>query len=332
MKLSELGEFAFIDRFAPRFMQNLGADILGIGDDCAVLPIGDQKVVLVTTDMLIEDSHFLKSKIPPADLGYKSLAVNLSDIAAMGGNPRYAFLSLGIPPETEVEWMDNFFSGIQSLCGEANVLLLGGDTTRSGKHLIINIALVGEAIKKCVKFRSTAREGDIICVTGNLGDSGCGLRLILEEKPGGPTEALLIKRHYRPRAHLEEGAWLGTQSGVHAMIDVSDGIDSDMRRIMERSACGVEIDLRTLPISDEVKKVCTRYHWDFVKLAATGGEDYCLACTADPQEFPEIARGFREKFGRELCQIGKIKSGNQFEYFDRGRRVLLLGHGFDHFI
>jgi thiamine-monophosphate kinase len=332
MKLSELGEFAFIGRFAPEFMQDLGVDILGIGDDCAVLPIDDQKVMLITTDMLIEDSHFLLGKIPPADLGYKSLAVNLSDIAAMGGNPRYAFLSLGLPHNTEVEWMDDFFSGLHDLCRETNVLLLGGDTTRSGKHLIINIALIGEALKDRVKYRSTAREGDIICVTGYLGDSGCGLRLVLESKPTGNTENLLIKRHYRPRAHLEEGSWLGAQPGIHGMMDVSDGIDSDLKRIMEKSECGVEIDLQLLPTSREFKKVCARYQWDCAELAATGGEDYCLLCTTDPQSFPGINRGFKEKFGRELYRIGKIKSGNQFEYLDQGRRIRLSGHGFDHFI
>ncbi len=120
MKLSELGEFAFIDHFSPFFTKNLSKGVLGIGDDCAVIPLADERVLLVTTDMLIEESHFLRDRIPPDDLGYKSLAVNLSDIAAMGGVPKYAFLSLGLPMEIEVEWMDQFFAGMQTaLSGNA---------------------------------------------------------------------------------------------------------------------------------------------------------------------------------------------------------------------
>ena len=331
MKISELGEFAFIDHFSPAFTRNLENGVLGIGDDCAVLPLDDRRVMLITTDMLIEDSHFLRHAIPPIDLGYKSLAVNLSDIAAMGGIPTYAFLSLGIPKDVEVEWMDLFFAGMNDLCNEANVQLLGGDTTRSGKHLIINIGVVGEAMIERVKYRSAALPGDIICVTGELGDSGGGLRLILENIALGKVEDILVKRHHRPRAHLAEGQWLGAQKGVHAMMDVSDGIDSDLHRIMERSLCGAHVDLNRLPCSRELQQVCVKYKWDMYELAATGGEDYCLLCTIDPQAGENIMRGFKEKFERDLFPVGKIISENTLNYYNKDILVRFTRHGFDHF-
>jgi len=331
MKLSEIGEFAFIDHFSPAFIKNLKKGVHGIGDDCAVLPLDEHKVTLITTDMLIEDSHFLRNRIPPVDLGYKSLAVNLSDIAGMGGMPRYAFLSLGIPGDIEVEWMDLFFSGLYDLCKETNVQLLGGDTTRSGKHLVINIGIIGEALKKHVKYRSTAKTGDVVCVTGELGDSGAGLRLILENQVTGEKEKMLIDRHNRPRAHLQEGVWLGKHDHVHAMMDVSDGIDSDLERIMEKSSCGIRVDLKRLPCSGALQDVCELKNWDMYEIAATGGEDYCLVCSVDPEIYPSINRAFREKFGRELFRIGEIIPGDKLVYFAGKEQVTLTKHGFDHF-
>ncbi len=235
MKLSAIGEFGFIHRISPPFLKNLPNAVVGIGDDCAVLPWKENESLLVTTDMLIEDIHFIRSKISPRDLGYKSLAVNLSDIAAMGGTPESAYLSLGIPKYFDVEWMDDFYTGLHELAESERVHLLGGDTTKSPTHLVINITVLGKANPRLIKYRSTAKQDDIICVTDFLGDSGGGLKCLLENKLFGDDVMYLIQRHHRPRAHIAEGIWLAMQEGVHAMMDVSDGIDSDLHRIMERS-------------------------------------------------------------------------------------------------
>ena len=331
MKLSDIGEFAFIDHFASMFSGGLQQGILGIGDDCAVLPLGDQKVGLVTTDMLIEDSHFLRNHIPPEDLGYKSLAVNLSDIAAMGGKPLYAFLSLGLPADVEVSWMDMFFTGMHDLCRETGVQLLGGDTTKSPNNLIVNLLVIGEAAAEAVKFRSSAKTGDLICVTDNLGDSGAGLRLILENKIITAEEDILVNRHYRPRAHLEEGLLLAGFPGVHAMMDVSDGIDSDLHRIMEKSGCGARVAIRQLPCSESLREACDQHRWDMHELAATGGEDYCLLCTVDPKAYPSISGAFSSAFRRELTVIGEITARRGLHYYDGKKKIKLTGHGFDHF-
>ncbi|MGB9893707.1 MAG: thiamine-phosphate kinase, partial [Candidatus Saccharicenans sp.] len=162
-------------------------------------------------------------------------AVNLSDIAAMGGRPLWAFLSLAIPSETEIFWLDEFFRGWKKLSSKTGVELLGGDTTRSLNNLVINVVILGEAEEKQIKYRSGARPGDLIAVTGNLGDSEGGLRLVLankENKTLSPEEKYLVRRHYLPRPHLEEGRFLASRPEVTAMMDISDGIDSDLRRIM----------------------------------------------------------------------------------------------------
>lgn len=333
--IKDLGEFGFIARFSPAFLRKLPAGVLGIGDDCAMLPWKGNRKLLVTTDLLIDRVHFLREKVWPADLGYKSLAVNLSDIAAMGGRPRWAFLSLAIPPDTEISWLDEFFRGWQQLERKTGVRLLGGDTTRSKNGLIINVAVLGEAEGKFLKLRSGARPGDVVAVTGNLGDAEGGLRLILEKSEKArlhPEEKFLIRRHYRPRPHLEEGAFLARQPEVHAMMDVSDGIDSDLRRIIERSGCGVDVYLENLPVSLALKECCRRFGWNLEEVAAAGGEDYCLLLTAAFDDFPALAEKFYRRFRQPLTAIGRVTvKKNHLRYFRNQAPVILGKSGFDHF-
>jgi thiamine-monophosphate kinase len=332
MKLSDIGEFGLIRRFSPAFLKKLPAGVTGIGDDCAVLPWTKSRILLVTTDLLVEDIHFIRARIAARDLGHKSLAVNLSDIAAMGGTPRSAFLSIGLPRNMDVSWLDEFFRGFASLAGMAKVRLLGGDTTGSPGPLVINVALLGEARRDRVKYRSGAENGDIICVTGNLGDSGGGLRVLLEERPLRRDERYLVRCHNRPNAHLAEGAWLAARDAVTAMMDVSDGIDSDLRRIMERSRCGAAVDLDRLPLSLPLVSAARKYGWNPLEIAASGGEDYCLLATVRAGRFANVSSAFARKFGRPLFRIGTIagqKAGLIYKL--NGRAVVLKRHGFDHF-
>ncbi|MCR4410162.1 MAG: thiamine-phosphate kinase [Candidatus Saccharicenans sp.] len=335
LRIEDLGEFGFIARFSRHFLKKLPPGVLGIGDDCAVIPWKGRKKLLVTTDLLIDGVHFLKDRISALDLGYKSLAVNLSDIAAMGGNPRWAFLSIAIPAETEIAWLDEFFRGWRQLARRTGVDLLGGDTTKSRGGLVLNVVILGEADGKHLRYRSSARPGDIVAVTGNLGDSEGGLRLILKGEEKGrikPEEKYLIRRHYRPRPHLEEGRFLAGQPEVRAMMDVSDGIDSDLRRIMERSDCGVRVFLEQLPISPALKKCASRYHWNLDEVAVAGGEDYCLLLTVAPEKFTGLAEKFFRRFGRPLPAIGQIAGEkNRLRYFRDGHQVELKKSGYDHF-
>lgn len=335
LKIADLGEFGFISWFSPAFTKNLPPQLTGIGDDCAVIPWRGTKRLLVTTDLLIDGVHFLKDKILPADLGYKSLAVNLSDIAAMGGTPRWAFLSAAIPPETEMTWLKAFFSGWRHLSSRTEVYLLGGDTTRSHNNLVINVVVLGEAQEKFIKYRSGARPGDLVAVTGNLGDSEGGLRLILQNSRKHQLtsrEKYLIRRHYLPRPQLEEGQFLAHQPEVRAMMDISDGIDSDLRRIMESSGCGVKINLENLPVSPALRHCCRKYGWNLEEVAAAGGEDYCLLLTVNPKNFSTLAARFYRRFGRRLRAIGTITANRgKLVYLKENRPVKLKKTGYDHF-
>jgi len=332
MKISSIGEFGFINRIAPPFLQDLPEDVAGIGDDCAVIPWRENESLLITTDMLIENIHFIRKKISPFDLGYKSLAVNLSDIAAMGGTPESAFLSLGIPDNIDIEWLDEFYAGLNELAKQEQVYLLGGDTTKSPAHLVINITVTGKAESQFIKYRSTAKRGDIICTTGLTGDSGGGLKSLIEDKPLNDEVIYLIRQHNRPRAHISEGVWLSRQAGVNAMMDISDGIDSDLRRIMERSHCGAEINIDNLPISQQLRTASDRFNWNADEIAITGGEDYCLLVTVNPEQYNIISKKFEEDFNRKLQGIGFITNDEtELRYFKNGKLIVIQGHGFDHF-
>lgn len=306
MNISELGEFGLIDRFSKQFISGLDPNVVGIGDDCAVIPQESKHSHLVTTDMLVEDIHFLKKAISPMDLGHKSLAVNLSDIAAMGGKPLYAFLSLGLPSTMTTSWVDSFFSGFGALAGEYGVKLLGGDTTRSPGPIIVNVAIVGEIQNDRVKLRSSAQTGDVICVTNYLGDSGAGLRAILENQTLEADIQHLITQHHKPSPHVKQGQWLTERREVNAMIDISDGVNSDIKRIMEKSSCGSIIHLDHLPISPTLYKVSTKTGWELYELAASGGEDYCLLLTVDSQSYEHLAQDYKKEFRTPLYQIGEI--------------------------
>lgn len=332
MKLSDIGEFGLINHFSPPFTKNLPGNYLGIGDDCAVIPWDNDHSLLITTDMLIEDIHFLRSRISPQDLGYKSLAVNLSDIAAMGGTPDSAYLSVAIPKDIEVEWLNGFFEGLYGLGRAENTFLLGGDTTRSPGPFTINIVVLGRMKTADIKYRSAARAGDEICVTGWLGNSGGGLTVLQENRDQDEDASFLLREHHRPRAHVKEGQWLAAQKGVHAMMDVSDGIDSDLRRIMERSRCGASINLEKLPLSPQLLRTSEKYHWDVYELAASGGEDYCLLVTVEPDHVTNISADFQKQFDRPLYAIGSIiDQAAKLVYSLKGKELALGKHGFDHF-
>jgi len=331
MNLGELGEFGLIRRIAPHF-QTPGRGVLGIGDDCAVLPQEGDRFTLVTTDLLIENIHFLRDRISPEDLGHKALAVNLSDIAAMGGRPTGAFLSIGLPNSMEISWLDGFFEGIKKLGDATGCPLLGGDTTKSRETVIINFAVLGEGLKDKIKYRSSACAGDIIAVTGELGDSSTGLKLLLEQHSlNDPNRSHLVKAHHRPTAHLREGHWLAGHEEVHAMMDVSDGIGSDLGHIMKQSCVGATVDLDTLPISTSMKIVCSDLGWPTHELALTGGEDYCLLCTVDPKAFHPLGSAFERELGRPLTAIGTIENGDSLKYERKGGLVELKRSGFNHF-
>jgi thiamine-monophosphate kinase len=333
MNLKEIGEFGFIKKISQGCLIRPDNIIKGIGDDAAAFITEPGYLTLITTDLLVERIHFLREAISGFDLGYKSLAVNLSDIAAMGGAAREAFVSIAIPEDCELVYLEQIYSGIKKLAARFEVNVLGGDTTGSRIDLIINIIVQGIVPKQELLCRDAARSGDIIFSTGFLGDSRAGLHLILN-KIAADTAALksLLRTHLVPEPHLREGRFLARQRGVHAAIDTSDGLSSDLGHIVEESRVGARLFADKIPVSRELKQLCTRFDFDPIDYALAGGEDYTLLCTAAPECADKIADAFAKEFKRPLFKIGEITAENQLTliYPDAETKSITLT-GWDHF-
>lgn len=299
--------------------------VIGIGDDCAIIP-SNGKYELITTDALVEGIHFLKETISPEKLGFKSITVNVSDIAAKGGIPEYAFLTLSLPKMVEDIWIKNFILGVKSACERYSLQLVGGDTVGSKNSIFISITLTGSAKK--VKLRNEAKFGDVICVTNFLGDSLAGLKVL--ELGLGPRYEKLVEAYSAPNVYPEQGQWLAKQASVHAMMDVSDGLDSDLRKLTAASHSGAIIDIGKLPLSSSLLKAAKAINWHSPSIAVTGGEDYCLLCTVEEKQFSKLQRAFQRKFSSPLYPIGHI-TDKKISYEENGIPAVLNIKSYRHF-
>jgi thiamine-monophosphate kinase len=333
VKLRDLGEFAFIDRITPGCQVGaLDHVVRGIGDDAAVVDAPSGPLV-ITTDMLIERVHFIRNTISFRQLGYKSLAVNLSDIAAMGATPLDAFLSIAVPDSVSVEELDELYAGMKELAADSRVNLLGGDTTGSKDDLCINVVVTGTAPAREILYRSGARVGDRIVVTGTLGDSAGGLQLLLGRATAdGEVAARLLEAHYLPQLYLREARVLAASGAAGAAIDLSDGLASDLGHVCRRSGVGAVVEVEALPLSSELLAMCGDNAIDPVPLALGGGEDYRLMATVDPERLDELRTAVAEATGRELFDIGRIVAGDSIGLRGADGTVTRLEPaGWDHF-
>lgn len=327
MNLSDLGELGFIKRYLTQFQKRTKEVIVGIGDDCSVHSFNNKSYLLFTTDSLVEEIHFIKDKISSQDLGYKSLAVNLSDIAAKGGEAKCVWLTLCLPKDISTKWMDGYFQGFKELIDEYDLVLAGGDTNSSHKDIMITVAVEGVVDIPKIKLRKGAVPGDIVCTTGYLGESGLGLYLLLN----GIKDEAMIKKHTRPKPHLKEGHFLANFQAVSSMMDVSDGISRDLVNLQTSSLVGFEIDLSNLPMTEEFIRICKSNRLDPIKLAASSGEDYCLLLTIKESEYETVNALFNKKFGSPLWRIGKVVKEQKISYFLHGKPYEIK-HGYDHFL
>jgi len=319
------GEFDLIARYFNRYRTARQDVQLGIGDDCALLTVSEKQLLAVSTDTLVEGIHFLKT-ISPKDLGYKALAVNLSDLAAMGADPAWVSLALTLP-EVNTDWLEAFSDSLFEQLDYYGMQLIGGDTTRGPLSMTLTIQgliPLGRALT-----RSGAKVGDWIFVTGTLGDSAAGLAILLDklQVEDSADREWLLQRHLRPQPRVLQGQ--GLRDLASSAIDISDGLVSDLKHVLKASDCGARIDLDQLPYSETLLR-----HVDAeqaLKWALAGGEDYELCFTV-----PEINRGALEialsHYGVGFTCIGQIAPSSEGIKFIRSGEVVTLDlQGFDHF-
>lgn len=329
MKVSNIGEFGLIERLRHLLSEPDPRVIVGIGDDVAVLEGPGEMLLLATCDIQVEGVHFLRSLITPYELGRKAMAINLSDIASMGGLPDFALVSLAFPPDTELEFIDELYRGLKEEAAEAGVKIVGGNMARLPERFAVDVFLMGRVEKDLFLTRRGARPGDLLMVTGTLGDSAAGLALLLkgirEEK-----FAPLYKAHFTPRARLREGRVLATGKIASSAIDVSDGLARDLGHLCDESGVGALVRLNDIPISDELKEAAAILGEDPFKLAIAGGEDYQLLFTVPPDKAHEACRAL---YPTPVTEIGVILEPQEgrFILMPDGSKRPLEPEGWNHF-
>jgi thiamine-monophosphate kinase len=324
MKVSELGEFGLIDLLTEMVGGAKNERLLiGIGDDAAAWK-GDTSIQLASVDSFIEGVHFPPGIAPWKELGWKALAANLSDIAAMGGLPRYALVSLAMPEDTEVDDVKNLYSGMLELAKEHGVTIIGGDISRA-PTIAITIAILGSSQKKQVLSRSTARPGEFIAVTGELGAAAAGLEMLQQNLKFGPQASARFKQAFlHPTPRIAEGQLLAEQ-GVKTAIDISDGLIADLGQIGKASQVGARIEAERLPVEPMVK---ANFGKRALELALSGGEDYELLFTAEAKVIDKV----KQAASCPITVIGEIVAGKGVTVVDRQGNSIDVGKaGWEHF-
>lgn len=308
---------------------------VGIGDDVAVLNLGDAKHIAITTDALVEGVHFEQAYATPYDLGWKALAVNLSDIAAMFAKPVAAFVTLALPSRTALNWVKQFYRGMIELAARFEVAILGGDTSSSECGIFISVSLVGWCKGK-FPMRSNAKPGNLVIVTGTLGDSAIGLlalqRLGRKTVMRSKTLRWLAWRHLRPTPRVNEGLAVLSTGLCECAIDLSDGLVSDLGKVAEMSNVRICLSLESLPISQQAVNASKHLGCSPVEMALYGGEDYELAIIAPAESAHQICDAVESSCGVKCSIVGFAEAGEPgvYKVDERGKTVKLTG-GYEHF-
>lgn len=310
MKLSDIGgEFGFIDHIRATFA-GARADglVLPLGDDAAVLDVPADRQVVVTTDGLIEGIHFRRDWSDPYSIGWKSAAVNLSDIAAMGADPTFAFVSLALPRDETVEWLERLYDGFCDCLNRYGARLAGGDTNSSAASgLVISVTQLGTVPRGQALTRAGAKVGDVLLVTGTLGDSAAGLGLLMQ-CGGGQAEKVnkdVVQAHRRPQPRVVAARAVRETGYVHAAMDISDGLAGDLPKLCAASGVGARIDAAALPLSEALKSAAIELDQSPWDLALDGGE-CCELLLAVPPDKVEAVRAAVAATGTLLTSVGEV--------------------------
>lgn len=326
--VSHIGEFGLINYIkknntVAKKQHNV---FLDIGDDCFVFKSLNNSKYVVTTDILIEDTHFKKEFASAKQIANKAVEVNVSDIASMGtAVPLYLFVSIGIPKDTKEQYIKDLFKGIKETCDKYNIHISGGDTV-SSKLLTISITLIG-ITKKQVITRNGAKEGDLIYVTNSFGESGAGLDILLNKKKGvTKQEKNLIQKHLCPKARIELANKICNKIKVTAMTDSSDGLNKSLELLTTDNNKGAEISLEQIPLSKDLVQYTNNNFDKKYNYALFGGEDFELVFTISPKEKQKL-----EKLSKEVFYIGKVTKSKKVEYFENGKKRSFKNNEYKHF-
>jgi thiamine-monophosphate kinase len=337
MKIKNIGgEFALISRLTKKV--NNPNIIKGVGDDCAVLKYTKNKYLLITTDMMVEGSHFNTKWQTPFQIGMKLMEINVSDIVSMGGEPKYAVISISLKKNTSIKFIDDFYKGLYKSAKKHNVAVIGGDTV-SGKEYVFNLALIGEVEKNMLRLRSGAKVGDLICVTGKLGGSTAGLRL-LEKGIVGESLASAHRRtpdHKRQLQGLPLRDYLEPKSKTakigqiiakyaSAMIDVSDGLGSEVKHICQQSKVGAKIDYNKIPLAKTTIESAKKTNLSAHDFALYGGEDFEIAFTVSKKRINKLKKEFKN-----FTIIGEVLNKKEGIYILKNDEKEKVKSGYDHF-
>lgn len=335
VSIVHFGEFSLIDRISkilPKINDpNL---LLDIGDDTAVIKMDERRAILLTCDIQIEGQHFHLDYMTPYQIGKRAMVVNLSDIAAMGGTPTYALVSLGLPKSFSIEDYDKLFQGMRDELYPHQAAIVGGNLAQSADKLIVDITLLGEINLPHYLTRGGAQAGDRIFVSGKLGASGAGFQVLQKYGISYPGKyQAQVDAHILPSPRIELGKRLARIDQITAMIDLSDGLAGDLYHICERSRVGAEIYEERLPLADNLQEISQLTAKSLPDIALHSGEDYELVFTAHPEISTEAIEAIGKSLSIPLTEIGKIISSSEGYYLvnSQGEKTMLQPKGWDHF-
>lgn len=312
-KIKDIGEFGLIDKITKKpKSKNV---LVGIGDDAAVVKI-EKDLQVLTTDCLVEGDHFTREWFTPKQIGMKAIEINVSDIAAMGAVPRYVLVSLCLPQDLETDFVEEIYKGMWKACDKYGIEIIGGNMTHS-KQIVISITLTGEVDKKNLSLRSGAKPGDFIFVSGHIGNGKAGLRIFQEKLEDFED---VRKKYLEPKAQLKTALELALY--VNSMIDISDGLASEIKHICDESKCGAIIYKEKIPINDDARSVARALKEDEYNYALFGGEDFQLVYTVSKNNLKNV-QGYL---------VGEIVKGNEIKLKDGNVTKIIQEKGYDHFL
>lgn len=335
--LATIGEFGLIDRIHNRLREegiHLPEVALGIGDDSACLTPRPGYELLVTCDAIVEGRHYLPEYISPRDLGRRAMTLNISDIGAMGGMPRFALVSLGLKGETPVQDVEDMYRGFLDELNPLDAAIVGGNLTKSGDRAFIDITLIGEVEPVIRVCRSGARPGDAILVTGYPGQSAAGLEMLLKGKcPEHPMEHPVVRAYLRPCHRAREGRAIAKTGYATAMIDTSDGFPGDLGHICEASCVGAELWETKFPLGDELQQAALEVKRDSLDLFLGESDDYELITTCSPERVSLIKEALAPLGTLPVSEVGRItrEEGTMILINENASREKITPSGWDHF-